>query len=119
MTTVLPMIKNKKWTEADVVSHCIGERSVRDAADWFNENLPEQFKVSHGSVQNWVTGTNDMSHLFMNSLIVFYSEGDERRVMAEDISRMRLDAVRAHWVGESAAVSRERLAVSKKQSEAK
>ena len=95
------LIVNKKWTEADVVAHCIGERSIRDAAEWFNENLPEQFKVSHGAVQNWVSGTNDASHLFLNTLIVFYSEGDERRLMAEQIAKMRLDAVRAHWIGEA------------------
>lgn len=103
MTTMLPVIKTKKWTEADVVAHCIGERSIRDAAEWFNENLPEQFKVSHGSIQNWVSGANEASHLFLNTLIVFYSEGDERREMAEQISKMRLDAVRAHWVGASTA----------------
>ena len=92
---------NKNWKEDDVVCDAIGERTFQAACDWFNENLSGDFQTTRASVYNWAVGVNKPDHTFLNALVIFYAEGDERRVMAETILEMRKDAIRkvhAHWV---------------------
>ena len=86
MTT--PVI-NKKWKEDDVVCAAIGERTFQASADWFNERLPAQFQITRQSVYNWSVGINEPNHQFLNALVIFYAEGDERREMAESLLEMR------------------------------
>lgn len=99
---------NKKWTEDDVVCDAIGDRTFQAACDWFNENLPDEFKTTRQSVYNWVVGKHAADHQFLNALVIFYAEGDERRMMAERILEMRKEKmlkIRAHWVKTYKAVN--------------
>lgn len=91
----------KTWTEDDVVCDAIGDMTFQAACDWFNENLHKDFQTTRASVYNWVVGANKPDHRFLNALVIFYAEGDPRRVMAETLLEMRKEAIRkvhAHWV---------------------
>ena len=93
-------------TESELVLAALDGRapSSEDTLDWFNENIPDQYKTKNRqSIHNWTIGENSPSHLYLNALVIFYAEGDPRRVMAEQILEMRRTAIRAHWVGASTA----------------
>ena len=115
MTTYLPEIKTKKWTEDDVVCDVIGERTFQAAANWFNEGLPEKYQITRQSVHNWCVGRNAVDHEFLNALVLFYQDDDdERRKMAIQLQEMRQAKMRsAHVVGKKS--NKQRLARSKVQ----
>lgn len=90
-------------SEAEIVLEALDGRapSSEDTLNWLNENILEKYQIKNRqSVHNWTTGENNPSHLYLNALVIFYAEGDPRRMMAEQILEMRRNAIRAHWVGE-------------------
>lgn len=81
---------NIKWKEADHFAHAIGdERSVREAADWFNQQLPEPFQRSYSSISQYVNGNATPDDAFIFALLEYYEEDDPRYEMAADISALR------------------------------
>lgn len=80
---------NKKWTEADYIADAVEERSLRDAADWLNENLPEIFQRTHSSVDNWLKGINEPDDVFLHALFTHYPETDPRYKLAADLLALR------------------------------
>lgn len=91
-------------SEAEIVLEALGGRAPAsdETLNWFNENVIEQYKIKNRqSIHNWTTGENNPSHLYLNTLVIFYAEGDPRRVMAEQILEKRRNAIRAHWIGEA------------------
>lgn len=84
---------NKKWTEADVIADAIGKRSTREAAEWLNERLPEEFRITHSSVHNWVNGTYRPTYDFIYALTWWYEADDPRHQMALALHQMRKNAI--------------------------
>lgn len=98
---------NKKWTESDLICNVLGERSVRDGADWLNENLPDVYKVSHGTIHNWVVGKHEPEESFVRALQLFYKVEDARYQLGAELAAMRIRkieaSIKAHWAGDSHA----------------
>jgi len=93
------MTVNKKWSEADIIADTIGDRTTRDAADWFNEQLPYQFQVTHATIYNWIAGAFKPNYAFLLALTYSYEETDPRHVMGKEIMDMRARNINAHWAG--------------------
>lgn len=74
-------IVNKKWSEADILADGLGERSLRDAADWLNESLPADYQRTHATLNNWLYGVYPIPFPWIEALVRFYPEGDERHAL--------------------------------------
>jgi hypothetical protein len=78
-------------SEADVVCDCIGERSFQVSADWFNELMPDELKITRQTIWNWVVGKTEPNGTVLQAYVLAYAENDPRRVMAQTILDMRID----------------------------
>lgn len=90
-------------SEAEIVMETLDGRSPAsvDTLKWFNERIPKKLKLKNRqSIHDWTIEKYNPSHMYLNTLVIFYAEGDPRRMMAEQILEMRRNAIRAHWVGE-------------------
>ena len=88
----------KTWTESDVICNALGTRTVRDGADWLNENLPEDYRISHSSVYNWTVLVHQPNDEFIRALMMFYPETDPRFQLGRTLTEMRLAKMKVHWV---------------------
>lgn len=84
------MVLNKTRTESDVICDAIGERTFRASEEWFNQELPEDYKTTHGSVHNWVVGKYEPMDKFVRALQIFYPVGDPRHKLGKTLAEMRL-----------------------------
>lgn len=84
------MLPNKKLTESDVICDAIGERTFRLSAEWLNEKLPVDYKITHQSVYNWVVAENVPRDEFIRALQMFYPMGDVRHELGKQLTEMRL-----------------------------
>lgn len=80
---------NKRWSEGDYFADAIGERSLRDAAEWFNEGLPEMFHRSHTSIASYINDGVMPDPVFLHALKNYYSDPDPRHVLALEILSLR------------------------------
>lgn len=80
---------NKRWTEADYFADAIGERSLRDAATWFNEGLPEIFHRSHTSIASYINEGVEPDPVFLHALKSHYPETDPRHQLAAELLALR------------------------------
>ena len=100
---------NKKWTEGDVVCDAIGnDKSFRAAAEWFNEKLPKEYQISHGTVVNWAIDRTKANAETLGALLMCYPDGDPRGVMAKTLLEMRAAKMRklmerSHWLNKATA----------------
>lgn len=74
-------VVNKKWSETDVLADALGERSLRDAADWLNEKLPADYQRTHATLNNWLYGVYPIPFPWIEALVRYYPKGDERRAL--------------------------------------
>jgi hypothetical protein len=79
-------------TEAQLIAECKGERSLRDAAAWFNEDMPQAFHRSHTSVADWINGDSKPDDSFIEMLKTWYAPEDPRYLLAVDILALRARA---------------------------
>ena len=93
------MTVNKKWTESDVIADAIGERTYRDAAEWLNEKVPPDFRVTHASVFNWCAAAYKPTYLYLLAVTSSYPEEDPRHAMAKKLMEMRAKSINAPWAG--------------------
>lgn len=91
-------VMNKKWTEADVIADAIEGMSLRDAAEWLNELIPQSpelgMRRSHASIHNWVNNIYRMDAEFADTLTMFYPEDDPRHQLGRNIKQLRFEAMR-------------------------
>ena len=79
-------------SEADLITEVVGERKLREAAGWFNENLPKEFQRSHMSVKYWQDGEYKPDDVFLYALKTYYEKSDPRHQLALDILTLRESA---------------------------
>ena len=87
------MIVKNTWTESDVICDAIGDRTVRDAQKWINENIPVKLKISHSSVQNWISSEHLPLDNTLRILQIFYPVGDARHELGKTLTEMRIRAL--------------------------
>lgn len=75
------MVINKKWSEADILADALGERSLRDGADWLNEKLPVDYQRTHATLNNWLYDVYPIPFPWIEALVRYYPEGDERHAL--------------------------------------
>lgn len=94
-------VLNKHWTESDIICEALGERTVRDGADWINEALPETYRITYGTVHNWVSGKHEPEEVTVRALQMFYKLDDPRHQLGADIAALRIKKMEAesriHW----------------------
>lgn len=93
----MTVMKTKKWTESDVICAALEQRTVREGADWLNENLPEDYRISHSSVYNWTVLVHEPNDEFIRALMTFYPDTDPRFQLGKDLTEMRQAKMR-NWI---------------------
>lgn len=79
-------------TEGAVIRNLRGERSLRDCAEWLNENIPAELSgasTTFASVHNWEDGVNQVSDASLLAWQIFYPKNDQRHKAALDILTLR------------------------------
>ena len=79
----------KKTTEKQLIAQVIGERTLRDAAAWLNEELPTHFQRSHMAVKYWLDEIYNPDDVFVQALIAYYVNDDPRHQLAVNILALR------------------------------
>lgn len=84
--------QTKESTEAAVIRNLRGEKSLRDCAEYLNENVPGELKGAHttfASIHNWENSENGVSDACLLAWQIFYPAKDARNQAALRILTLR------------------------------
>jgi hypothetical protein len=80
--------------ESKLISATLGERSLRDAADWLNEKLPVVTQKSHTAIWDYLRGAYPAEINFLYALKNHYPSTDARHQLATALIELRIQAMK-------------------------